>query len=735
MSIRNKLKVLAFLVLGFLTIILFNGYLELRRSRNQIENVRQYWNSLERTQNFALEYHRFFGDFLANLLTDDTSTNLDERLEELRNSFENRLDLLDQNPTELLLRPERLKEKFSEFSNIIRTLNQLRVDGYRESALQSFGDAYNHYQQSDQMLDDRLVRLREKLQMTINQSLEQNVLLPDFMGWYATQTETSRLLLQDWILAKKVNTVLARQWVDILSYIATEKSRFKRQFVARGFELKQVFIRWKNLREKRNSTVPSSASIDEAEIDKVYQDLLDQSLRTIQELEEDDFSTVRSIIAQELNPTIQELRAKTDQLNVNKNIQSIEHITRRVIYLHLLLTSGISLLLSSIIILLIYRSGQNFLGTINKLIDYAEEIGGGEFGKRLSVDTGDELEVLTGYMNEMAKELQDSTISRTYLENIFNSMSEMLFVMDRDYRIKEVNEALCERLGRNRNELLGTHVRTIFDGDTREENLSIISNIDQGKLKQTEVQFKTRDGETFPVQLTGSILDQDVDGNPDYVCVGMDISNLKRALDEKEMLLKEVHHRVKNNLQIILSMIRLQSRRIDDESLRQNLKASRRRIHSMALIHEKLYEGTDISNLDFEDYVQELCQIILEGYGTEFDELVIDVEVQVQPNDLNIVIPCGLIINELVTNSLKYAFEEGTDNPRIRIEFYRTDSNYHLEVRDNGKGIGETDWENSESLGMTLVRSLAEGQLRGELQVFSENGTTIQVIIPEDIDT
>ncbi len=196
-------------------------------------------------------------------------------------------------------------------------------------------------------------------------------------------------------------------------------------------------------------------------------------------------------------------------------------------------------------------------------------------------------------------------------------------------------------------------------------------------------------------------------------------------------MLKEIHHRVKNNLQIIASLVHLQSEHIkDSEGLRAFLE-SRNRINTMALIHEKLYMSPDISRIDFLDYVNELANSLYLSYGIDRRNVALKLDIENVSFDINTAIPLGLIINELVSNALKYAFPGGIKG-EIRIDLHQDDeSRFILIIGDNGTGFPEDlDFRNTESLGLRLVISLT-GQLGGTIDLDRKGGTTFRIIFKE----
>ncbi|MFP3974639.1 MAG: PAS domain S-box protein [Chloroflexota bacterium] len=218
--------------------------------------------------------------------------------------------------------------------------------------------------------------------------------------------------------------------------------------------------------------------------------------------------------------------------------------------------------------------------------------------------------------------------------------------------------------------------------------------------------------------------------------VNQDITERKRAeekirasLEEKETLLREIHHRVKNNLQVVSSLLRRQGRQIQDETLKQLLKESENRVLSMSLIHEKLYRSENLAAINFNEFVKSLSKSLIRSYGIANVVLRTDIEAIQLPIDT--AIPCGLIVNELVSNSLKYAFPEGQAG-EIEIALQRRgDSEIELAVRDNGVGIPEyVDIRNTDSLGMHLVTLLGEKQLGGKVELDRSQGTEFRIRFP-----
>lgn len=208
-------------------------------------------------------------------------------------------------------------------------------------------------------------------------------------------------------------------------------------------------------------------------------------------------------------------------------------------------------------------------------------------------------------------------------------------------------------------------------------------------------------------------------------------SRLQAALREKEILVKEIHHRVKNNMQVISSLLQLQAQYIEDEATLSLFEESQSRIHSMGLIHEQLYQSENLERIDIQNYVENLVANLFQSFG--FANEFIQFSINIDRIFLNIetAIPCGLIINELVSNSLKYAFSPGVKG-EIKIDFHEIlFQEFHLKIQDNGSGFpADFDVENTETLGVRLVKMLAE-QLDGKITINSHPGTCYNLIFKE----
>ena len=201
---------------------------------------------------------------------------------------------------------------------------------------------------------------------------------------------------------------------------------------------------------------------------------------------------------------------------------------------------------------------------------------------------------------------------------------------------------------------------------------------------------------------------------------------INESLKEKIVLLREVHHRVKNNLQIVSSLLNLQAGYINDKKILEVFKESQARIRSMALIHEKLYQSRDLDKINFSNYIDSLIQDLFRSYRSQLNNIDIRCEADQIFLEIDQAILCGLVINELISNSIKHAFK-GRESGEVLVKLFQENNAYNIIVQDNGVGFpADIDIENTDSLGLQLVTSLTT-QMGGNLEITSENGTIVKI--------
>jgi two-component sensor histidine kinase len=210
-------------------------------------------------------------------------------------------------------------------------------------------------------------------------------------------------------------------------------------------------------------------------------------------------------------------------------------------------------------------------------------------------------------------------------------------------------------------------------------------------------------------------------------------AQIKASLEEKEALLKEIHHRVKNNLQVISSLLNLQSSLVADPQALEVFQESQHRIRSMALVHEKLYQSESLAQIDFAEYVRTLTTYLFNSYGDRAQHITLDIQAEDVFLGIDTAIPCGLILNELVSNALKHAFPNGQEG-KIRVEIcVGSEQQSTLTVSDNGVGLPESlDLHNTTSLGLQLVNILVR-QLDGTMEIHGQGGAEFKIgfVVPQ----
>ncbi|HYX16920.1 MAG TPA: PAS domain S-box protein [Nostoc sp.] len=299
------------------------------------------------------------------------------------------------------------------------------------------------------------------------------------------------------------------------------------------------------------------------------------------------------------------------------------------------------------------------------------------------------------------------------------------------------NPKFEQMFGYEPGELINQHVSIINYGDEHTTPEDVNQAITTAVLQHGEANYEVynvkKDGTPFWCRANTSIFE-----HPEYgsvlVAVQQDITEHKQAeekikasLKEKEVLLKEIHHRVKNNLGIVSSLLQMQCRRTQDPLVTAILRDSQNRIASIALVHEKLYRSEDLADIDFAQYIPDLTTHLFDSYNVSSSQIQLKIQVDNASLDIETAIPCGLIINEVVSNALKYAFV-GNRRGEIEVKFYQeSESNLTLIVRDNGVGLPKNfDSKKAKTLGITLIQGLVK-QLRGKLEIGSHQGTQFKI--------
>lgn len=315
---------------------------------------------------------------------------------------------------------------------------------------------------------------------------------------------------------------------------------------------------------------------------------------------------------------------------------------------------------------------------------------------------------------------------------------DLMFWINPEGIITDVNISACQKLSYTKDELINSKISLIDNDILPGEFDNIIASLNREDTLILEHRFITKAGNEIPTEVEFKSIE--FENKKYYFAFARDITERKRAreiiessLNEKVMMLKEIHHRVKNNLQVITSLFRLQSAYIKDEASREIFKESQNRVKSMALIHEKLYSSKDLNTVSFKDYLNELVSSLLNSYKYGVGKINLSMNIDNIEVGVDLAINLGLIANELVTNSLKYAFPEGKNKEgkecKLSIKLaIISEGRFLLSIKDNGIGFPkDLDFRKTESLGLQLVNSLVE-QHNGEIKLLKNNGTEFVMI-------
>jgi len=321
--------------------------------------------------------------------------------------------------------------------------------------------------------------------------------------------------------------------------------------------------------------------------------------------------------------------------------------------------------------------------------------------------------------------------------SLYNNTPVMMHSIDCKGQLISVNNYWLEKLGYDRREVIGRKPTEFLTDASRRyaEEVTLPQFFKTGFAQDVEYQMVKKTGEVIDVLLSATS-QKDEAGKIIYTLAFIiDVTErkqgekeLKASLGEKEVLLKEIHHRVKNNLQVMSSLINLQARYTMDEQILQTLKEIQNRIQSMALIHEKLHQSEDLARIDFSEYIQSLTAYLYQTYGAQLANITLNINIDDIFLNIDTAVPCGLIVNELVSNSLKHAFTHEGMRGEIRIDFHSdTDNQLTLTISDNGVGFPEDlDFRNMKSLGLRLVIMLTE-QLDGIIDFDGSDGTKFEI--------
>mgnify|MGYP005625607415 FL=1 len=377
---------------------------------------------------------------------------------------------------------------------------------------------------------------------------------------------------------------------------------------------------------------------------------------------------------------------------------------------------------------------------ITQLVSSTKLVSKGDHSVTIQVSGIDEVGVLGKSFNEMMSAVAEKTTALRESEEQFRSTFEQAAVglahVAPNGKFLRINDRFCNIIGYTRKDILERTFQDITHPDDLDADLENVNQVLDNIIQtySMEKRYFHKNGSIVWINLTVNLL-RELKGKPKYfITVIEDISRRKKAegqiaasLKEKEILLHEIHHRVKNNMQVINSLLKLQSNNIEDDKIKEILKDSQSRVYAMSAVHEILHDSEKLSEIDLKGYLSKITNSIFQTYSINHGQVKLNSDVEKSPISLNHAYPLGLIINELISNSLKYGFPEDRSG-EVTVSIKKTDIEFELVVKDDGVGMPENmDWKNSESLGLKLVRTLVENQLGGSIDMESKNGTKFTI--------
>ena len=348
------------------------------------------------------------------------------------------------------------------------------------------------------------------------------------------------------------------------------------------------------------------------------------------------------------------------------------------------------------------------------------------------------LEKTTESLNQTIEELHESDEK---FRNILENIEDGYYEVDLTGNFTLVNASMSQLLGYSREELKGMNNRQYMDKENLKRAFLTFSEVYKTGIPKVNLEGELirKDGKKVFVEASVSLIKNSFEQSTGFRGIVHNITERKLAekqlhasLREKELLIGEVHHRVKNNLQVISGLLDLQAASSGNPELMEMFHESQSRIRSMALIHEKLYDSKNFARIDLAGYVRGLSQELFQTYKISPGE--IDLIIQTGGDvyvDINKAIPCGLILNELISNALKHAFSgDGAGAITVIIRKY-DNKEIEIVVGDNGLGLpDDVDIRQPRSMGLHLVNGLVKNQLDGQIEVRRDNGTEFRIIFP-----
>lgn len=326
---------------------------------------------------------------------------------------------------------------------------------------------------------------------------------------------------------------------------------------------------------------------------------------------------------------------------------------------------------------------------------------------------------MTEYNNEILE-------SESIWKYVFDALPDLIAILDTDHKVVKINKAMANRLGVSHDAGIGLHCYEVVHHTDSPILECPHSKLLQDGLEHTQEVQEDNLGGYFLVTASPIINhDGELLGS---VHIARDITKrrkmekkLEKALQDKEILMKEIHHRVKNNLMMISSLLNIQSHYIKDQEVKDLFTESQNRARSMALLHKELYESGDMKDIELSDYLATLSKEIMHSYNSRDVHIDLDLDLEEGTIDVDRAIPLGLVATETIINSFKHAFPNGKG--KIKIKLYKEDESFVLIISDDGVGFPEDlDFRSQGNMGMMLINGLIN-QIDGSINMKSENGT------------
>ncbi len=323
------------------------------------------------------------------------------------------------------------------------------------------------------------------------------------------------------------------------------------------------------------------------------------------------------------------------------------------------------------------------------------------------------------------------TTSET-MNAIVEQSTDLIVVCDPQGRLDYVSSACNSLLGRASDDLVGKSVAAIAAPEGAGELLHLVSQPQSDSHPRLTLRCPRSDGSHLWLETSRTTVSADSQDAARAVLTFHDVTErlehqqqIQTALHEKEVLLREIYHRVKNNLQVIQSLLKMQARVLSDEKTQQALREMAQRVHAMALVHERLYQMHDLTGLSLPNYLVDLFNGALASQSLDSNQIRLTLDAEEIPLALEQAVPFGLMMNELICNSLKHGFRDGRMG-NVHISIRRRGAGMHLVIRDDGVGLPpDFNAAGSPSMGLNVATSLAQ-RLGGQLVFSSENGCCVQ---------